>query len=401
MGPLAVVAHGDGDADHDPGMPGMPGMPGLPWFPGLPGVGHMDDMPHYEMGEEAVWISSDVLTVMAMDEMPAFHFWYANDNNGTMARFMAAYGLIAEFNDTNGDGAFQFEEALYYAPLSAYEWSVQSGSVEDDDGTTTEVWLKYTKGGVREGGNDHHGMYGTDGMPHMYIEDADVDRFKDTTVQFWAHIYFENYTGTIEDSNGVTVDYTVLGGAELKVDIEIGNFPFSSNTTMAAVQTMLNENMAPGNMIGEMMGGGFSHMFRTQERYGGIMGNSMMNWTTDGGNETRFDNMPNTHMQQIDFVDGSTNTTQGFYRWIDKAIINWPGAISEVVNVTASYVPTGMGVSLFFAYPNFDNGTILHDPSIGLVEGAGPEIQTWTNIAIVTGIGILGVIALIIVIRRR
>ena len=132
------------------------------------------------------------------------------------------------------------------------------------------------------------------------------------------------------------------------------------------------------------------------------MGNSMMNWTTDGGNETRFMGMPDTDTQQIDFMDGSTGVTQGFYRWVDKAVINWPGGESEVVNVTASYVPTGMGVSLFFAYPNFDNGTLIHDPSVGLVEDAAPVNQSWIAPTLVlTGVAIIGIIALIVIIRRR
>ncbi|MHA1770006.1 MAG: hypothetical protein ACTSYL_10925 [Candidatus Thorarchaeota archaeon] len=395
-----VSAHGDDGDNDEHEMPGMPGAPWFPWFPGWPGMMDMDDMPHYEMGEDTVWITSEVMTVMAMEEMPALHFWYSNDNNGSMVRFMAAYSMIAEFDDTNGDGAFQFNEALYYAPLGAYEWSIQTGSIIDDNGTTTEVWLKYTKGGIRtDAGEDHHMIYGTGIMPHMYLDGADVNRFENTTIQLWAHIYYDDYNGTIEDSNGVQATYAVAGNAELKVDIEIGNFPFSSNTSMAAIQTMLNENMAPGAM---MMGEDLGHMFETRERDGGVMGNSRMNWTTDTGNESRFMGMPDTDMQQIDFMDSTTGVTQGFYRWVDKAVISWPGGVSEVVNVSASYVPTGMGVSLFFAYPNFDNGTLLHDPSVGLVEDAAPVNQSWVVPTVITaGVSIIGIIALIVVIRRR
>jgi hypothetical protein len=264
-------------------------------MPGMPGMGHM---PGYEMGDDAVWISTDVITIMAMEEMPAFNFWYNSDNNGSMARFMAAYTMIAEFEDTNGDDAYQFNETTYAAPLGAYEWTLQTGNIKDQDGVTTEVWLKYTKSGIHEGGpEDDHMMPGLDMMSPMYGEVSDIDRFEDVTLQFWAHIYFEDFNGSISDSEGNSTNYTIAGGTELKIDIEIGNFPFSNETTKVAIQSMLNENMGMGSMMQQ------SHMFMTHEEYQNVTGNSMMDWSTEYGNETRFDNVMGTHMQQIDFID--------------------------------------------------------------------------------------------------
>lgn len=121
---LPASAHGSQDDDMFDMMPGMPDM------------GHM---PGYEMGDDAVWISTDIITIMAMDDMPAFNFWYDSDNNGSVARFMAAYTMIAEFEDSNGDDAYQFNETIYAAPLGAYEWTLQTGSFEDQNGTITEV----------------------------------------------------------------------------------------------------------------------------------------------------------------------------------------------------------------------------------------------------------------------
>jgi hypothetical protein len=341
-------------------------------MPGMPGMGHM---PGYEMGNDVVWISTDVITIMAMEEMPAFHFWYNSDTNGSMARFMAAYTMISEFEDANGDDAYQFNETLFAAPLGAYEWTVQTGSIEDQDGDTTEVWLK---------------------MSPMYGEVSDIDRFENVTLQFWAHIYFEDYNGTISDSEGVSTNYTIAGGTELKIDIEIGNFPFSNETSKVAIQTMLNEDMGMGNMMLP------SHMFMTNEEFMNVTANYMMDWSTEFGNETRFDNVMGTHIQQIDFIDVASETTQGFYKWLDQAIIIWVGGESEIVNVTASYVPTGMGLSLFLAYPNFGNGSILHDPSIGLVEGAGPLSISPVSPLVLSSITIIAVLVVaVVVIRRR
>ncbi|MHA1962023.1 MAG: hypothetical protein ACW99U_17590 [Candidatus Thorarchaeota archaeon] len=70
-----VVAHGDDDDN----MTVMPGMPGMPM------VSDMGHMPGHMMGNDSVWITTDVITIMATEEMPAFHYWYTNDNNGSMA----------------------------------------------------------------------------------------------------------------------------------------------------------------------------------------------------------------------------------------------------------------------------------------------------------------------------
>jgi hypothetical protein len=380
---LPASAHGSDDNM----MPGMPGMP------------DMDHMPGYDMHDDAIWIDTDVITIMAMEEMPAFNFWYSSDDNGSLARFMAAYMMIAEFEDVNGDDAYQFNETLYSAPLGAYEWTLQTGEVQDDEGVTTEVWLKYTKSGTHIGGpEDDHEMPGMDMMPPMYHDDEYIQRFEDVTIQFWAHIYLDDFNGNVSDSEGVAAYYTVAGGSELKVDIEIGNFPFSTNTSKVALQTMLRENMDMGSMMQD------NHMFMTHEMFGNITGNSMMDWTTEYGNETRFERMTDTHMQRIDFVDKTTGNTQGFYRWVDQAVISWLGGDTEAVNVTASYVATGMGLSLFLAYPNFGNGSILHDPSIGLVEGAEPLSLFLSPLippitVAIAGIAVLA--TLVFAIRRR
>ncbi|MHA1905852.1 MAG: hypothetical protein ACW98Y_01040 [Candidatus Thorarchaeota archaeon] len=383
-----VNAHGSDDEQ----VTTMPGMPGMPSY------GHM---PGHMMGQDAIWLTTDVLTVMAVEDMPVFHYWYTGDNNGSLAKFMAAYSVIAEFEDLNGDSAFQSNETLFFAPLSSYEWTIQTGSVEDENGVTTEIWLKYTKGGIHGDDEHNHMMPGVPGMMddvHMYEEGADIERFEDTTVQIWARLYMNDYEGHIEDSYGTHANYTVMGGSELKIDLEIGNFPFSSNTSQVAIQTVLNENMGMNSLDHA------SHMFQTHEHNHNVVGTSMMNWTGVYGNESMFEGIWGSHMQQVDFIDMATNESQGFYRWLDQAIITWPGGESEAVNVTTSYAPTGMGLGMYFAYPNFSNGTLIHDPSIGLFEEARPlglfSLDSFFAVGIV-GIIILVAVFVVFVARRR
>ncbi|UCE09371.1 MAG: hypothetical protein JSW61_10385 [Candidatus Thorarchaeota archaeon] len=344
-------------------------------------------MPHHQVGEDnSIWIGTDLITIRASDQTPHLHFWFTGDENGSLAKFSANYVMLAEFEDANGDSAYQSDEVLYHAPLSAYEWSVQSGSIVNESGATTEVWLKYTKGGIRSDGMHGPPMHG---MPGTGIGSA--ERFEDVTIQIWAHIYFEDYYGNVTDDQGVQAEFTVAGGSELKMDIEIGNFPFSSETSSVALQLVLNENEGLQQQ----------HHFRTHEHHRLVNGTSLMNWTGSGGNETMFYRMENTTRQHIDFVDGNTDLAQGFFSWIDKAVITLPGGESEVVNVSASYVPTGHGLALTLSYPNFNGGSILHDPSIGLYEGTSPVTEPLDAFVIAAGIGLVAVFGVIIVLVRR
>jgi hypothetical protein len=347
--------------------------------------------------EGSVWINTDVITIMSSGEMPMFHFWFANDDNGSYAKFLAQYVTIIEFEDSNEDGAFQSNEILYHAPLASYEWTVQTGKVTDD-GITTEVWLKYTKGGSITGGGDPGmpGMPGNPGQGHMHNQsNQDTDRFEDVTLQIWAHIYLNDYEGNVTDDHGVQATYVVDAASELKMDIEIGNFPFSSEDTNVAIETILREDLAsnPQNMM--------QHMYQTREQFRNVTCSSNMDWTTPGGNETHFQRMNNTNTQQIDIVESETGTASGFFKWVDTATITWPGGDTESVEVGASYVPIGSGLSVYLSYPHFDGGTLLHDPSIGVYESQAPPSPVNNDYLLLLGIGIVGILAIIVVVVRR
>ncbi|TET10772.1 MAG: hypothetical protein E3J86_04805 [Candidatus Thorarchaeota archaeon] len=286
----------------------------------------------------------------------------------------------------NDDDAYQTGEQLYFAPLAAYEWTLTTGSVVDGD-VTTEVWLKYTKSGVRS-----EPMHLA--TPASLEGPGSVERFSDVTIQIWAHIYLEDYTGNVTDDHGVHINFTVAGGSELKMDIEIGNFPFSSENSSIALQTLHRENEALGPNT-------HHHRFTTRERFRNVTCDSHMNWTTEGGNESRFEHMRQTAIQKIDFVDDATGIAKGFFSWVDKATITLPNSDPEVVNVTASYAPIGHGLAVYLAYPYFDNGTILHDPSIGLYEAGVPLIDSPVDVVLVAGIGGIALVAILVVLVRK
>jgi hypothetical protein len=348
--------------------------------PGTPGT----PPDHARMEDGSYWITTDIIAIMANGEIPQLHFWYKTDD-GTRAKFSTSFVMLVEFEDQNDDDAYQTGEELYFAPLAAYEWTVTTGSIEED-GVTTEVWLKYTKSGVSA-----HPLY--DMAPAALGRPGNVDRFADVTIQIWAHIYLEDYMGEVRDDSGVHANYTVPGRSEMKMDIEIGNFPFSSEDSSIALETLLKENEATGPNV--------RHRVETRERFRNVSIDSSMNWTTEGGNESRFESMNGTHTQCVEFVDSESGAAQGYFSWVDKAVITWPGGVTEAVDVTVSYAPVGVGVAVYLAYPYFDDGSILHDPSIGLYEANAPLVSTPVDLVLIAGIGGVALIALLVVIVRK
>jgi hypothetical protein len=53
------------------------------------------------------------------------------------------------------------------------------------------------------------------------------------------------------------------------------------------------------------------------------------------------------------------------------------------------------------SYPYFDDGSILHDPSIGLYPEGVPIISEPIDIILVAGIGVVAFVAVLIVVVRK
>jgi len=122
------------------------------------------------------------------------------------------------------------------------------------------------------------------------------------------------------------------------------------------------------------------------------------------------------------------STIGGFFDFVPYAIVTNESGEGQLVNVTASYRSGGNHVRIYVCYPYF-NGTLVHDPSIG-VEGGGsgdgsgakylvalgagaggiasilviPSMPTWGNagsLAVAGGAVMLGVVAIILAVRRN
>lgn len=365
----------------------------------------------YRDANGTVWIQTDIMTVMLNPETPTYQFWYTSDNNGSLARFMVAYRMIVEFEDLNGDGFYQVNETIGFVPLEAFEWSIQTGTLQDEFGNNAEVYASYTKGGLS--GSEWENDWYEDWLPDHENESSDDNSsisvlagddgypdpvtYEGMTVQFYAHMYMNNYTGNVTDDGGVKATYTVLGGVELKIDVAIGNFPFQSGTSQIALLNYLKEDIASGETD--------DHSFRLHEGTGDEEHDSEDDSGSGDGLTEDFDDDESDDIQDISLIQASTNTTQGFYKWLDKAVMTLPDESTVAVDVKASYWTDGRALLLFFAYPNFDNGSIMHDPSIGVNEAAVPNHTTtgWgPEIYLATGVvAAIVVLGLVYALKRR
>ena len=375
-----------------------------------------DDDDEHELDEHrdddgTAWITTDVMTVTLSPDMPVYQYWYAADNNGSLARFMISFRMIVEFEDSNGDGVFQANETIAFAPLDAFEWTLQTGAITDSLDQVVEVYASYTKGGLSGEWEDD---WFEDWMPELGDDGESDDnstllasdsednftRFSDMTLRFYGHIYTTDTEGNVTDDFGFQSNYTVAGGSELKVDIEIGNFPFLSNTSKVAVLNYMREDVASADDS--------DHFFRLHE--------------DDSDDEVESEDISDDHgtmfedsdddddgleddIQHLSIVDDATNTTRGFYTWLDNALMTYVNGTQVAVDVDASYWTDGSGLLLFLVYPNFNGGSILHDPSMKLLEDGAPTSGTsgFLGLEIIALIGVAAAIIVVagLAIKRR
>jgi hypothetical protein len=333
--------------------------------------------------------------------MPIYQYWYAGDENGSLARFMVGYMMIIEFEDSNADGVYQPNETLSFAPLDAFDWSLQTGQVTNEHDEVTELFAAYTKGGLSDDWEDD---WYKEWMPELEEEeddpvalasddDSNFARYSGLTLRFYGHIYTSDYFGNISDDFGVESNYTVEGGMELKVDIEIGNFPYVSNTSKVAVLNYLREDVATS--------GEYEHCFKLHEEHDDIEIDSE---DISDNHGVMFEDHDEDHdgedddIQQLSIVDAITDETRALYTWLDKAIVTDLNGTESAVDVEASYWTDGKGLLLFLAYPNFDGGSILHDPSMRLLDTGTPIAQPTGILSLpMETIALIGIAAALIV----
>ncbi len=100
------------------------------------------------------------------------------------------------------------------------------------------------------------------------------------------------------------------------------------------------------------------------------LGNMMLN-----DEEVANQNVYNEDLPVI-LIKASNSTIAGFFRFVPFAKVTYPNGTKSTVNVSGYFILEGRHVSIFLVYPYFDNGTLIHDPMIGV---AGASISTQPN----------------------
>jgi hypothetical protein len=267
------------------------------------------------------------------------------------------FRALIEFNDSDHNGVFESNEAVDRAIIDEGLWT-HTGFYTLPNGAG--VGINFTQASA------------------MSLEGGRV--LARGSVVLIVKAYNTTHTQTI-DGKSVTI-----GTAELKFDVVINDWPFRNNTDMLALQV---------------------NMHSSSEHYdfGEDSGTQTVDGTNDEGVQTAEHDFHETSgvEQETRLNTGTvtTSSTIGFFRFVNTATVTSPSGTTTSVPVTASYKSEAdndagdraVFMKLYLAYPNFQ-GTLVHDPSIGLGSGFP------TLYLIVAGAAAAGLVA-VVVIRRR
>jgi hypothetical protein len=270
------------------------------------------------------------------------------------------FRALIEFNDADHNGIFESKEAVAKAVLDEGRW------------THTAFYSLPGHSGV--------GINFTLADPINLVGRAGTLAAGSVVLIVKAY----NTTQTlIVDGKPVTVST-----AEVKLDFVIKSWPFQNTTNMLALQVN-------------------THSSTEHYDFGEISGTTSVDGSRAEGTETAEHEFHQTSsvQQETRLSTGSitTSSTVGFFRFVNKATVTSTAGVTSTVPVTASYkseVENDAGdtetfMKLYLAYPNFGQGTLVHDPSVGL-GGGFPTLYI-----ILAGAAAAGLIAVVIIRRRH
>ncbi len=263
------------------------------------------------------------------------------------------FRALIEFNDSDRNGIFESNEAVAKAVLDEGRWT-------------------------------HTGFYSLPGGAGIGITFTQADTMTlqngrslaAGSVVLIVKAYNTTQTVTI---NGKPV---TIGTAELKFDVVIKSWPFQNSTNMLALQVNMHSDTEHYDNQGQDVDGSHDEGAQTTEH--------QLHQTSDAEQDFKFSSGIIT-----------ASSTKGDFRFVNTATVTSPSGTNSSVPVTASFKSEAENdggdketfMKLYLAYPNFQ-GTLTHDPSIGLASGFP------TLYLIVAGAAVAA-LAAVVVIRRR
>lgn len=302
-----------------------------------------------------VVFSTGSLTAVFEGMVPKVTFY---DSHNTMVRVdqKVNFRALIEFNDADNDHIFQSNEAVARATIDEAHWTHSIYALPNGAGIAVNFTLADT------------------------LSLTPGNQLTAGSVILVVKAYNTTQTLTV-DGKPVTITT-----AEIKFDIVVKSWPFQNSTNMLALQV---------NM----------HSSTEQLDFDEQSGTHSVDASHDEGAQTAEHEFHQTSgvEQQTRYSSGlvTTSSTVGFFRFVNKATVTSPSGVASSVPVYVSYKSEADNdggdretfMKLYLAYPNFQ-GTLVHDPSIGLGNGFP------TLYLIVAGVAAAGLVT-VVVIRRR
>ncbi len=307
-------------------------------------------------------ISNGSLTAEFEGMVPKVRFY---DNQGMFrTEQQVNFRALIEYNDADNNQVFESNEKVAVLVLDAAGWDhSQFYTLTGGSG----VGINFTLRGPA------NVVSASDGSTQHVLQSGQVILI----------VKAYNTTQTLNTPDGKT--FTV-GRAEIKFDIVIANWPFQNTTNRLALQVNMHSST---DHIGTDEQTGTNDIDTSHSEDSGVA-EHQFHETSDPEQNTKFSSGLVT-----------TSSSVGFFRFVNTATVTSATGGHSTVPVTASYkseADNDVGdketfMKLYLSYPNFQ-GTLTHDPSIGLGSGLP------TLYFIVGGVAVAGLLA-VVAIRRR
>ena len=311
-----------------------------------------------------ILLRTGIMVVRVDRDKPDLTF-YMTEDDGRTALFRVTYTRLLAFSDVNDDGVPQGDEIAYTSALWAYEWDLSDVSLEEDPetGRIATVSLTTTVDLVE---NDP--LAAELARPVFTIED-----FAQITLVFT--LSSQDVTRTDEVGT-----YSILGGAELKVDVHIDVLTPVEGIDFLTIEQTLRDDRG-------------TYLPKTTEQ----------DAEAPAPDELRRYRETQALKQRIEFRKATA--TPAFYSWVKKAEVTKSDGTEEVADVLAAYLVTDGRMLLFLSYPyEVETVYIFHDPSLGIYESGFPGIpEEWTAVfdPLLYGVAAFAAVALVTALRSR
>lgn len=281
-------------------------------------------------------ITAENLTIrVSGGVVPHFHFWYTIDNKTV---YHVKFVYIAEFLDRNNDSAFQHNETVkpadilpesFHTPIFTFSsgatgWNFSGFYNITQNGETVGIGFNYTLNGTK------------------------TPVYKDLYVELRCKIYY-NDTKLSVPVDGKEIYYNLDGGAELKVDVIIGNWPWLTDRSMLALRWDITWDIKP----------------EAGEPHEPYIHSHKINVSKNMTIEHPIKESVHTYQTSIIFRGAKTNQPRAHFSSLNMAKV-CNETSERTINVTASYRTDGEALQFYICYPYFGDNTLEHDPIMGV-----------------------------------